>query len=154
VTDNQLNADPIEIVTGIQLDVVLPIPSCPVSFRPQHQASAPLRIPQPNWPPLSTEFHGPDGGTFNGVARPVVEPSPSWPWVFAPQPKYRHPLVANANTLMSSTTRVALPTMAIVHPRSTSVWRLGTYRRAHAPSRAIEDFFVEQTHKRTSCASR
>jgi hypothetical protein len=32
VTDNQLNADPIEIVTGIQLDVVLPIPSCPVSF--------------------------------------------------------------------------------------------------------------------------
>src|SRR5947207_2019954 len=72
--------------TGVLLSVVVPIPSWPVAFQPQHFRPPPLVRAQECSPPTAiplTPFSRP--ATSTGTPLLAVVPWPSWPFMLAPQ---------------------------------------------------------------------
>src|SRR5207244_2492391 len=72
--------------TGVLLLVVVPLPSWPPSFQPQHLTCPAVVSAQVCCPPAAiatTPLVRPD--TSTGLLLSVVVPSPSWPLSLAPQ---------------------------------------------------------------------
>ena len=73
------------IVTGVEALVVVPLPSWPALFQPQHFTAPPDRSAQVWETPALTATALVIPPTCNGVDELVVVPSPSWPESFRPQ---------------------------------------------------------------------
>lgn len=72
---------------------VVPSPSWPKLFAPQHHADASLPFAQVKYPPAVMVLNGTGPLTTCGVEAFVVLPEPSWPLPFRPQ-HHASPVVA------------------------------------------------------------